>query len=251
MMISIDGSNATVSQNAELRKAHNDLYRRLRRETLVLTAVYLAPTLTVAMNAPSASSVHELFGHLRGAFSIVISHGALALLTAHLLYTPSTIRHSGESATVDRPRAFAPAQTAVVFLMLAVLAVGFNTMLRVMRPGDALSAHTTVPTSMRSAFGSLPFVIVAMLTVAYAEELFFRAYLSNRLALLGVSRLATIVAGAALFAVGHLYQGLAAAVFALLAGVVLMWWWQRRPLLHAFAIGHACYNVAAWLLWAV
>ncbi|MDA3950767.1 MAG: type II CAAX endopeptidase family protein [Spirochaeta sp.] len=86
---------------------------------------------------------------------------------------------------------------------------------------------------------------VLMLTVAWVEELFFRAYMILRLRQLHARRGVAIVIAALLFAVGHGYQGVLALVFAFSAGMILGILWVRRPSLIAFTLGHGAYNIVA------
>jgi membrane protease YdiL (CAAX protease family) len=84
-----------------------------------------------------------------------------------------------------------------------------------------------------------------MVSVGYVEELFFRAYLIERLGQLGRPRGQAVAIAAVMFSVGHGYQGWAALVFALLAGAALGALWLRRRRLIGFAAGHALYNLTA------
>lgn len=89
----------------------------------------------------------------------------------------------------------------------------------------------------------LPIVVVASLAVAYREEVFFRAYLLERREELGLPAWAMVTASSVIFAVAHLYQGVAGFVVSLLIGgaLGLVFLWRRS--LHGVAIAHALYNV--------
>lgn len=92
-----------------------------------------------------------------------------------------------------------------------------------------------------------PLVLISSLTVGYREEIFFRAYLLTRLQTRGAPTAAAIAASALLFSVGHVYQGIAAAVFAALMGALLAIVWFRTRSLHGIAIAHGLYNAAVLL----
>lgn len=94
----------------------------------------------------------------------------------------------------------------------------------------------------------IPVIVLSMLSVGFVEELLFRAYLMHRLRQLGLSATGTIILAAGFFALGHSYQGVAAIVFALIAGIILGFLWLRRGALIPFALGHAAYNLAALLI---
>ena len=86
---------------------------------------------------------------------------------------------------------------------------------------------------------------IAMLSVAWVEELFFRSYLTLRLRQLHAHPAVAIVVAALLFAVGHGYQGVLALIFAFSAGIILGILWVWRPNIVAFTIGHGAYNIIA------
>ncbi|TVQ25748.1 MAG: CPBP family intramembrane metalloprotease [Spirochaetaceae bacterium] len=99
-----------------------------------------------------------------------------------------------------------------------------------------------------SRYELIPLLIVSTLAIGYREEVFYRAYLFDRAAELGLEPTATIVGGALLFAIGHLYQGVAGFVVALVVGVVLGLLYIRQRSLHAIAIAHGAYNLTVLLL---
>ena len=86
------------------------------------------------------------------------------------------------------------------------------------------------------------------LMIGYREELFFRGFLISGMRRLGAGAAAAVVASAALFAIGHLYQGPAAALFAALQALLFGWLYVRLRPLHALAWTHAAYNAAALIL---
>ncbi len=89
---------------------------------------------------------------------------------------------------------------------------------------------------------------ILITTTGLSEELFFRSYLLGTLRDIGIRTPAAIGISAAGFAVGHIYQGGTAVIFAFAAGVLLGVLWVRRPDLFRFALGHAAYNVFSLLI---
>lgn len=94
----------------------------------------------------------------------------------------------------------------------------------------------------------LPLVFLTMLTTGYREEIFFRSYLITRLEELGFPGWSAGILGSALFAAGHMYQGVAAFVGTFLIGVFLSAVFLRVRNLHALAIAHGLYNFTTILL---
>lgn len=94
----------------------------------------------------------------------------------------------------------------------------------------------------------LPLVVLSSVAVGYREEIFYRSYLFTRATELRVPPAATIVGSSLLFAVGHLYQGIAGFVVTALLGAVLGLFYHRSQSLHAVAIGHGLYNAAVLVL---
>lgn len=99
-----------------------------------------------------------------------------------------------------------------------------------------------------SRYELVPLLAVSALAIGYREEVFYRAYLFDRAAELGLQPATTIVAGALLFAVGHLYQGVSGFVVALVVGVVIGMLYAHQRSLHAIAIAHGAYNLTVLLL---
>jgi hypothetical protein len=125
--------------------------------------------------------------------------------------------------------------------------------------GLSLIASVALPEALREAlFGGLewrftrlellPLLLLSTLVIGYREELFFRAYLIARFEELGLSRPLVVAASSLLFAAGHLYQGVGAAILAAVMGVYFALAFFRRRNLHAIAIGHALYNAGVLVL---
>ncbi len=88
----------------------------------------------------------------------------------------------------------------------------------------------------------LPLVAITSLLTGYREELFFRAYMLPRLRQAGVAFPGAVLVSTALFAVGHLYQGLLGLAFAAVIGVILALAFRRRRSVHPIGLAHAGYN---------
>ncbi len=94
----------------------------------------------------------------------------------------------------------------------------------------------------------LPLALLFSLVTGYREELFFRSYLLIRLPALGVPPAGAVAASTVLFATGHLYQGVPGLAVALVQGLYFALLFLRTRNLHALAIAHGLYNLAALLL---
>lgn len=96
---------------------------------------------------------------------------------------------------------------------------------------------------LRSAW-ELPLALAFGLTAGYREELYFRAYLLGRFEQAGVPRAAGIAAATALFALGHLYEGILGVAFALVMGLYFSFVYLRSRSLHVPAVAHGLLNAA-------
>lgn len=90
--------------------------------------------------------------------------------------------------------------------------------------------------------GQIPLAAAFVLTGAYREESYFRAYFVTVFRGAGAPAWSATLASALLFGAGHVYQGWAAAGFAVLMGVALAFLFQQRPALHRVALAHALFN---------
>jgi membrane protease YdiL (CAAX protease family) len=89
----------------------------------------------------------------------------------------------------------------------------------------------------------IPAALLFSLVTGYREELFFRAYLLTRLSELGARPLPAIALSSILFAGGHLYQGPAGFLVALLQGFYFSLLFARGRNLHRLAWAHGLYNM--------
>jgi len=96
--------------------------------------------------------------------------------------------------------------------------------------------------------GAAAWAVTALtaLTVGYLEEGYFRAYLLPRLEGAGIRAAEAVIAGTALFALCHAWEGPGGIINAALAGLFLSLLWMKFKSLHGLALAHALYNVAAY-----
>lgn len=92
--------------------------------------------------------------------------------------------------------------------------------------------------------GQIPLAALFVVAGAYREESYFRAYCLTLLRDCGAPGWLAVTGSALLFGAGHLYQGWAAAGFAVLMGAALALLFQQRPSLHRVALAHALFNAA-------
>jgi hypothetical protein len=97
----------------------------------------------------------------------------------------------------------------------------------------------------------LPLALLSSLAIAYREEAFFRAYLLTRFEQLSLNPVLAVLLGAAVFSLGHLYQGFGGALVAFVLGVYLGWIYIRRRNVHIVAAAHALYNFVVLALSAL
>jgi membrane protease YdiL (CAAX protease family) len=98
----------------------------------------------------------------------------------------------------------------------------------------------------------VPLALAFGILTGYREELFFRGYLITRFRDASVPAAYAAGASCLLFALGHVYQGLAGFVTALLLGILFSVLFIRRRNLHPLAIAHGLYNTMVLVasLWA-
>jgi membrane protease YdiL (CAAX protease family) len=94
----------------------------------------------------------------------------------------------------------------------------------------------------------IPAALISSLCIGYREEVFFRAYLFDRASEVGIRPVGAITGGSLLFAVGHIYQGVAGFLVASLLGLILGAIYWRRKSLHGVAVAHALYNLSVLLI---
>ncbi|MFW5694641.1 MAG: CPBP family intramembrane glutamic endopeptidase [Alkalispirochaeta sp.] len=217
-------------------------YRRLR-ETVILFTLFVVPGLT------SSTPIAQVVGAVAPLTALTIRNIAFALLILYLLDI------QGERQLVLHRRsegeAFPLGIMVRVFGVLLGVSVAVSVVSSVISGTEsAVGTHAIIP-ALRDRYSPVvwvPIITVAMVSVGIAEELLFRGYFITRFQQLGRSTRSAVLISAALFSIGHGYQGVAALVFSFLAGSILGVLWVKRPHLGAFAAGHAVYNLAALAL---
>lgn len=96
---------------------------------------------------------------------------------------------------------------------------------------------TVVPAALNTYWWTVPVLVLMALKAALGEELIVVAYFFNRMKLLGVGPVATIVASAVLRGTYHLYQGFGGFLGNVIMGLVFGWayhrWGRALPLIVA------------------
>ena len=110
-------------------------------------------------------------------------------------------------------------------------------------PAVRALAATGYRWSLRSA-GDLPLALVFGLAAGYREELYFRAYLLGRFEQAGIPAAIGVVASTALFALGHVYEGILGIAFAAVLGLYFALVFLRSRSLHACAVAHGLLNAS-------
>ncbi|MEX2445478.1 MAG: CPBP family intramembrane glutamic endopeptidase [Alkalispirochaeta sp.] len=217
-------------------------FRRLR-ETAILFTLFVVPGLT------SSAPITQVVGALGPLVALTIRNTAFALLVLYLLDIQGeqrlVHRHGGEG------EAFPPAVMIRVWAILLGVSLLVSAIAGAVGEGEVPVGTGSVVTTLRERYHVviwLPAIVVAMVSVGFAEELLFRGYFIARIQQMGGGAPSAVLTSALLFSIGHGYQGVPALVFSFLAGMSLGWLWVRRPHLGAFAIGHAAYNISALAL---
>jgi membrane protease YdiL (CAAX protease family) len=99
-----------------------------------------------------------------------------------------------------------------------------------------------------SGFFSWIIIILSCMSTGYMEESYFRVYIINHLTLSGIKQRTILIASSVLFAICHIYEGPAGFITSLLAGMFLSYVYIKRKSIHGIALGHAFYNLTAYLL---
>ncbi len=99
-----------------------------------------------------------------------------------------------------------------------------------------------------SRLALIPLVLITSLVTGYREEMFFRSYLITRFEGLSVPIAGRLLLPSVLFALGHVYQGITAAVITFCIGFYLSVLFLKFKDLHMLAIGHGLYNFLSLIL---
>jgi membrane protease YdiL (CAAX protease family) len=121
------------------------------------------------------------------------------------------------------------------------------------------AALLLLPSGGRSLFASgfrwkledsrlIPLMLLFCLVTGYREELFFRSYLLTRFGQLNLPLFIAIGLSTAVFAAGHVYQGVAGLAVALIQGVYFSLLFVRFKNIHPLAIAHGLYNATVLII---
>jgi len=132
---------------------------------------------------------------------------------------------------------------AAIYLALVPLLFGMSRLAAYLPPFLVDQVHWRLTNT-----SLLPVVFLTCTLTGYSEELYFRAYLLTVLQGFGLSPGLAIAASTLLFALGHLYEGLAGFLGTMVIGIILSLLYLRRRDLHSIALAHGLYNFTALLL---
>jgi membrane protease YdiL (CAAX protease family) len=91
-------------------------------------------------------------------------------------------------------------------------------------------------------------LVISCVSSAYLEESFFRFYLLSKREEMGLGPLGAVLGSAMLFSICHIYEGPWGFLNSALSGLVLAFIFLRFRSLHGVAVGHALYNILAYVL---
>jgi membrane protease YdiL (CAAX protease family) len=177
-------------------------------------------------------------------FYALIICGQWALVAAMLLVVR---RHGVSLADVGEHLGDARLTFAVTFGLLAILAVVTAIILRRLRRAQPPTLTATVGRLRKflPAFGlEMAAFAVVCLTAGVCEELLYRGWLVNLLRAATGSVWIAIVVGAAVFAIGHAYQGVKAMLRTGFVGLQLAYLFVAVDSLIPGQVIHAAFNLA-------
>ncbi len=132
---------------------------------------------------------------------------------------------------------------AAIYAVLLPLLFGISRLAAYLPPFLADQVHWRL-----SNTPLLPVILVTCALTGYSEELYFRAYLLTVLQGFGLRPGLAVATSTILFALGHLYEGLAGFLGTMVIGIILSLLFLRRRDLHSIALAHGLYNFTALLL---
>ena len=211
----------------------------LGKEFALLFSVMFLPGMLTQAGAVDPSSWNGVYFHLT-LLAIAVPQ-ILLLVYVTELRTPGFGRRLGWHA----PR---PADVVTLAMTVALLfaALSILTVVGSLMPERSVLWEPTVKWSF-TRNELLPLVIVTSMAVGYREEIFYRAYLFVRGEEVNLHPAAVVGGSSVLFAAGHLYQGWAGFIIALVIGATFgaIFAWRRS--LHAVAMAHGLYNILVLL----
>lgn len=106
---------------------------------------------------------------------------------------------------------------------------------------------TVVPAALNTYWWTVPVLLLMALKAALGEELIVVAYFFNRMKLLGVGPVATIVASALLRGTYHLYQGFGGFIGNIVMGLVFGWAYHRWGRVLPLIIAHWVLDIVSFI----
>ena len=201
---------------------------------------------TVAINVPQARAGYlDLVGQLLSVTRL-LAWGALGVF---LLWrgASGTPRFTLASLGIDRTR---PARDGTWGAGLAALIgiPGLGLYLVARAAGLNLDV---APSTLNSAWWTVPVLVLSAAANAWAEEALVVAYLLTRLRQLGVGENGSLLAAALLRGSYHLYQGFGGFVGNVVLGLVFGRLWQRTNRLWPLVVAHTIIDVVAFVGYAL
>lgn len=209
------------------------------KEFLLLFAVLFLPGMLAQGGEVDPQSFERVMYHVQ---ILAVALPQILLVVAFSdLRRPGSARRFGwvRPATGD----LIPAGIGLVAIWVVV---GLISVLAATIAGEAGGPEPTVAWSFTRR-ELIPLAIVSTLAIGYREEIFYRAYLTDRAEEAGINARTALAAGAFLFASGHVYQGVMGFVIALAIGLVLGEIYFRTRSLHGIAVAHGAYNLIVLL----
>ena len=209
----------------------NGLSRRAAwGEVIVVLAVAVVPNLTNAMWVYLLHIVTRKTAYWWDTLQISVMSACFIYVTLYL------IRRNGESWEqfgIVRPRLLDVAIAIVLFALVFVVDYV-----------AALIVDKTVPDIFPKPvyFYQYFLMVIKFGASAFSEELVTRAYLVTRLAVLLRSRTAAVFIAAIAFGSYHIYQGVPAAVWTVLFGILFGFAWLMIGRIWPLVIAHALVN---------
>ncbi len=205
--------------------------RRIRREFLILLALYLLPAIYTSADAVDPELFSDPLAHL----GLLIQNVPRILLLLYVMELDggNWSRRFGLPLEMKK----LPLRSLGVAALLLAVSVASSVV------GTAAGVSGAAPFSFEDP-PTVAYLLSALslLSVGYMEELFFRSYTIVRLEQLGLSRWTAVAASALLFSLGHAYQGVQGLFFSFFAGIALGALFSRNRRVHPLALGHGVYN---------